>query len=46
MIYCSLIDDYVDQNSKCVRCEHYLFMTDSCGRRELDDDLFDDDEPM
>lgn len=33
MIYCPLIDDYVDQTECCIKtcCEHYSELTDSCG---------------
>lgn len=31
MIYCQLINDYVDQNEKCIKCQYYLKLEDACN---------------
>jgi hypothetical protein len=38
MIYCPLIDDYVDQECSCVNCLFYCEYTDSCSKKESDEE--------
>lgn len=38
MIYCPLINDYVDQEIDCINCIHFDEYTDTCNKKENDEE--------
>lgn len=38
MMYCPIIHDYVDQDEKCINCEHYKKIEDSCIHPEPEEE--------
>jgi hypothetical protein len=37
MIYCPILQDYVDQEEDCLHCEHYIELEDTCNHPEKED---------
>jgi hypothetical protein len=44
MIYCVLIENYVDQFHACIHCSSYNNVEDSCTASEIED-VYDPDSP-
>ena len=37
MIYCPIIQDFVDQDEDCINCQHYIELNDACTHPEADE---------
>ena len=38
MIYCKIIEDYVDQEVDCIECQYYIESEDKCNHPDVENE--------